>query len=106
VQKSERRGHFKKGWSERNLPGRLTRPAIQGPADLVEQDCQLRARDRHPVNLNSLLNATEVRRREQTGSITGTIQNCGEHGRRGTFALAAGHMDDAQAVLWVTQSLQ
>ena len=58
------------------------------------------------VDLETLLDAAQVRRGEQAGAVAGAAVDGGQHRRGRTLALGAGDVDDAQAAVRIAQSAQ
>ena len=67
---------------------------------------QLTRGDRRAADLKPLLDAFEMRRREQAGAVARPLEHGGEHGRRGALALAARHVDDAQPAMRLAEKVQ
>ena len=96
MKKAQGGGHFKEG---RGHPA-------GGELDLYQQAGQLRRGDGLAVDLNAFLDAAEMGRGEQAGVVAGPAKDGRQHGGRRAFALAAGHVHDAQALLRITKALE
>ena len=62
--------------------------------------------NRLTLNLHSLFDMNQVRRSVQTSAESSRLQHAGNHGSSRTFALGAGHMDDAIGFMGVAQQLE
>ena len=85
--------HFKK--SRQPICGKISHERLQ----TFHQPYHLRLTDRLAVDLNAFAKAQEVRRGEQASLHSRLAADAFEHGAHGSFAVGAGHVSEAQALM-------
>ena len=73
---------------------------------LFDHSGESRPGDIRPAELQPFRVVDQVRRSVHAGSNAGFVQNGGNHGRRATLAVGAGHMDRTEATFRMAESFQ